>query len=167
MQLIVTDSNVFIDMEAGGLLEDMFRLESLDFAVPDLLYVEELATRRPLLPGLGLRVLPMSEAVVSDAEALSACYKRASQHDIFALALARSERCPLLSGDADLRSAAEAEGVEVHGTIWLVGRMFDELRLDIARVENAYEQMRNDGSRLPWAEVQNQVRLWRNQLQGN
>lgn len=38
----------------------------------------------------------------------------------FALALAKSENCPLLSGDQALRKAADAEAVEVYGTIGLL-----------------------------------------------
>ena len=37
--------------------------------------------------------------------------------DHSALALAMQEKCPLLSGDKDLRVAANSEGVEIHDTV--------------------------------------------------
>jgi hypothetical protein len=40
-KLLISDANVIIDMEVGGLIKQMFRLE-YEFAVPDVLYEEEL-----------------------------------------------------------------------------------------------------------------------------
>ena len=42
------------------------------------------------------------------------------------LSLALQENCPLLTGDRNLRKAADQEGVQVHGTIWLVSEMLRE-----------------------------------------
>jgi len=67
MRLIVTDANIFIDMDTGGLLEDMFRLASWEFVVPDILYVEELADQYGRLPGLGLKVLPLAPELIGEA----------------------------------------------------------------------------------------------------
>ena len=39
--LLISDANILIDMEVGGLLEAIFRLDET-FAVPDVLYSEEL-----------------------------------------------------------------------------------------------------------------------------
>lgn len=156
MGLIITDANIFIDMAAGELLESMFAL-SVEFAVPDILYLEELHENFAALPGIGLRVLPMSDTVVADAEVLRTRYRKPGQNDLFALALARSEQCPLLTGDRDLRLAAEQESAEVHGTLWLIERMVEELALGVDAVKRAYRLMGEDGSRLPWREVRRQL----------
>lgn len=160
MRLIITDANILIDMHAGSLIEDMFRLTSLEFAVPDVLYLSELAEQHARLPGLGLRILSLQPDAIADAESLRTKYRKPSMNDLFALALARAEECPLLSGDGSLRLAAAAENVEVHGTIWLVEKLREELRLDIDRARHGYELMRLDGSRLPWDEVEAQLRRW-------
>lgn len=147
-------------MQAGRLIEDMFRLTFLEFAVPDVLYLRELAEQHARLPGLGLRILSLQPDAITDAEALRAKCRRPSMNDLFALALARAEGCPLLSGDGNLRSAAEAEHVEVHGTLWLVEQLREELELDVVRARRSYELMRLDGSRLPWDEVEAQLARW-------
>lgn len=157
MRLIVTDANIFIDMAAGELLESMFALD-IEFAVPDILYLEELEENYSRLPGLGLQVLSMPGEAIGDAEVLRMRYPKPSQNDLFALALARSLGCSLLTGDGDLRMASESEEVEVHGTLWLVKRITEELNLDIESVERAYRLMQEDGSRLPWREVSKQLR---------
>ncbi|WP_206434421.1 hypothetical protein [Iodobacter ciconiae] len=51
MQLLISDANILIDMEEGGLLASMFSL-NYEFLIPDILFYEELAGQRPL-EGLG------------------------------------------------------------------------------------------------------------------
>ena len=65
--------------------------------------------------------------------------------DLFALALAHQEHCPLMTGDRYLREAAEHEAVEVRGTLWLMERLIEEGILTVARAEVAYEQMKATG----------------------
>ena len=43
MRLLISDANILIDMEVGGLTAAMFRLDGYRFAVPDVLFAEELA----------------------------------------------------------------------------------------------------------------------------
>ena len=45
MPILVSDTNIFIDMDVGNLTRSMFRLEET-FATPDILYREELARLR-------------------------------------------------------------------------------------------------------------------------
>ena len=49
------------------------------------------------------------------------------------------------------------EGVNVHGTLWLVGEMLNQGCLSVADAEEAYKKMLDDGSRLPLKEIQNQL----------
>lgn len=157
MRLVVTDANIIIDLAAGGLLEDMFRLPHWEFCVPDTLYVEELATHHGGLPALGLKVLPQSAEAVASVVELRQKYRRPSVNDLFALVLARDLNCSLLSGDAPLRAAAVAERVEVHGTLWLVEALVTQGLIPAQRMAEAYEAMRRDGSRLPWSNVLAQI----------
>ena len=53
MPLLISDANILIDMECGGLLHRMFELAH-GFAVLDVLYEEELKDQHPELPGHGL-----------------------------------------------------------------------------------------------------------------
>ena len=66
------------------------------------------------------------------------------------LALAEAENCPLLTGDAALRVAAESENIEVKGTIWLIMEMVSEGRITVAVAKAALAKMRDNGRRLPW-----------------
>ena len=160
MRLVVTDANIIIDLAAGGLLEEVFRLVDFEFCVPDTLYVEELADQYGVLPALGLKVITQPAEDVDSVEQLRARFRGPSTNDLFALMLARSLGCPLLSGDRLLRIAAEAENVEVRGTLWLVDTLLRAGTVSVDRATAAYEAMRQDGSRLPWDEVDIQIQRW-------
>ena len=81
---------------------------------------------------------------------LAAQYPRPSRNDLFALVLAAKEDCALLTGDKDLKLAADTENVEVRGTLWLVNEMVRTGKISVNVARGAYQRMRLHGSRLPW-----------------
>ena len=156
LKLLISDANIIIDMEAGGLIQQMFRLD-YEFAVPDVLYEEELKENHSNLPKLGLKRRELQAAAVAYTVALGAKYRKPGRIDLMALALARQEQCRLLTGDQALREAAKAEGLEVVGTFWLVGQMLDAKIITKKVARAAYNQMKASDRRLPWAEVEKQL----------
>jgi predicted nucleic acid-binding protein len=156
--LVVSDANVLIDMECGRLLDPMFRLD-YRFAVPDVLFEAELREHHSGLVRLGLRRMELNPDSVQYVATLAADLRArgVGRNDLFALALARQEDCLLLTGDALMRGLAEAEGREVHGTLWLVEELVRAKRIRPARVRQAYDAMRAAERRLPWDEVARQL----------
>jgi len=55
-KLLISDANILIDVMAGGILEKIFSLD-YEFAVPDVLFHEELREQHPDLPDMGPPVL--------------------------------------------------------------------------------------------------------------
>lgn len=53
MLLLISDANILIDMEAGELMETFFSLP-LQFAMPDIIYMEEVEPGSPGLEAQGL-----------------------------------------------------------------------------------------------------------------
>lgn len=155
--LLISDANVIIDMKDGGLLEAMFELDEI-FAVPDILYAEELERQQPQLPRLGLQIKSLSGESVARAMVLRQHYAGTSTNDLFALELARECNCPLLTGDMALRKAAEGEGIDIRGTLWLVEQLVREKIISVAVARTSYEKMRDAGSRLPWAETEKRLK---------
>lgn len=156
-KLLISDANVIIDMEVGGLIERMFELD-YEFAVPDVLYEIELKDNHSNLPKLGLKRIELQPPAVEDAVALGAKYPRPGRIDLMALALARQEKCRLLTGDQKLREAGNAEGITVVGTIWLVGEMVSAKIITKREAHAAYAKMKAAERRLPWAETEKQLR---------
>ncbi|MEZ4239475.1 MAG: DUF3368 domain-containing protein [Myxococcota bacterium] len=121
------------------------------------LFEQELRARHAHLLALGLRSMVVEPAAVGRAVALARVHRRPSRMDLLALALAESERCPLITGDRHLRSAAEAEQVEVHGTLWVMAEAVAAGAATAAGVRAAYAAMRDQGRRLPWDLVDAQL----------
>ncbi len=123
---LVVDTSVPIDLERGSLLAAAFRLP-FAFAVPDLLHRRELrAHGGEDLIALGLEI----EELDGDGVALALRYRRErpwlSLPDSFAFVLARTGPRILPTGDDGLRRLAREEGIECHGLLWLLDRVFEE-----------------------------------------
>lgn len=159
MPVLISDANVLIDMECGGLLDRMFELEH-DFAVLDVLFEEELKDHHATLPERGLKTLSLDEEGVSRGERLVQEHSRtgASRMDLLSLALAIQEGVPLLTGDRRLRQVCDSIGHEVRGTLWLMEELVSSRILTVAQAAAGYEAMRAQLRRLPWIEVTAQLR---------
>ncbi|MBN3854247.1 DUF3368 domain-containing protein [Paraburkholderia sp. Ac-20340] len=153
MLLLISDANILIDIEVGGLTASMFSLD-YQFALPDVLFYEELEAQHAHLLDMGLEVRELDERMVARAAFLARQYRRPGRMDLFALVLAAEAQCPLLTGDRDLRAAAENERVEVRGTLWLVAEMLRAGTINAQVARSAYQQMRAHGRRLPWGRAE-------------
>lgn len=161
MQLIVTDTNIIADLDASGLLEDIFRIPGVEVCVPDVLYIEELADIYGILPGLGLKVLPQPPEAINYVEQLRNRFKKVSSSDLFALTLARSLGGALLTGDGAVFEVARAERIQVHRIVWLIEQLLVARIIPVGRIESTYEVLRREGCQLPWDEASAQVLRWR------
>lgn len=149
MLLLISDANILMDVEVGDLVAPMFSL-GYQFAVPDVLYYEELEEQHAQLLDMGLQVRTMPAERVERVQVLSRTYAKPGRNDLFALALAEAEKCPLLTGDAALRAAAEIERINVKGTVWLMSEMVSQQRITVSVARAALHRMRVNGRRLPW-----------------
>ncbi|MBB87301.1 MAG: DUF3368 domain-containing protein [Xanthomonadales bacterium] len=150
--LLISDSNILIDFDCCGLLSKVFKLPYV-FAVPDVLYIEELSEQHAGLPALGLRVLQFGPDVTLDIAQLRRRYPGSGFMDVMALALARSLGAELLTGDKRLREIARAERHDVKGSVWLLEEMVSHRLLTEDAAHGALEAMRESGRRLPWAKA--------------
>ena len=156
--LTVSDANVIIDIEDGGLTNSMFSLANASFCVPDVLFEQELRKNHSYLLDLGLNLLTLSSESVGKVFTLAQKHGKVSRLDLFALQLARERSALLLTGDRALCKVAANYQIDCHGTIWLVERMLEQkiIRATVAR--NAYGRMRVAGSRLPWEEAEKRLK---------
>jgi predicted nucleic acid-binding protein len=158
MPLLISDANILMDLDCGGVLDRIFRLEH-KFAVLDVLFEEELSTDYGNLRALGLQILPLSDAGVKDGQKLIRDHGKrgASRNDLLALALARQEACPLLTGDRRLREVCQELGHSVRGTLSIMQELYESALLSCEEAATAYAAMKVQGRRLPWPDVQAQL----------
>ena len=162
MQLLISDANILIDMEAGALMETLFQLP-VQLGIPDLLYYEEIEPGSPGLEDLGLQIMEVTGDFVKYAQQLPSQYNhtlpakngsKPGHNDYLALALAKQESCTLLTGDANLRIVASKEQVTVMGTIGLLCAMIENQLLTVDDAFNALDKMKEGKRRLPWPEAE-------------
>ena len=147
MKVLVSDSSILIEFSKREILDKMFELE-FEFAVPDLLFREELIdlgvhSREDLLD-FGLRV----ESLVAEGVELATSYQferpALSLVDSFALALASYQGWNLLTEDRTMRSVAESKGIVHLDALWVVDRMLDAGTLSVSQIAAVLEAMRDD-----------------------
>ncbi len=153
MLLLISDANILMDVEVGDLVAPMFSLD-YQFAVPDVLYYEELEEQHAHLLNMGLQTPTLSAKSVERVQTLIQIYAKPGRNDLFALALAEVEKCFLLTGDAALRQAAATEQVEVKGTVWLISEMVRKQRITVTVARGALYKMRINRRRLPWEDAE-------------
>lgn len=127
----------------------MFKLP-YSFVVPDILYHQELKKDHSDLLKLGLKMKTLSPETITYTMELMEKYNKPGRIDLFALALAKQETSPLITGDQDLRNAAEKEAVVLHGTIWIIEQLIVHKFITVDDARTFYLEMKEKKRRLPW-----------------
>jgi predicted nucleic acid-binding protein len=156
----VVDTNIIIDFHRGDLLEAFFALP-LTFLVPDVIVAEMVTPDGQQLLAWGLESVSLTGEQVAAVVALAAVHRVPSINDLFALVLARTRTATLLTGDRALRQLAESEGLEVHGTLWLLDELVRLTIITATQAADGLDRMRAYGSRLPEGECRLRMRRWR------
>jgi len=156
LQLLISDSNIFIDMEVSNLIKKMFELP-YQFAVPDILYEEELKEDHENLLDYGLIMKMVSEESILYLENSLSQYSKIGFYDKLALAVAKQESCPLVTGDGALRIAGKDEAIVVLGTVWLMDELIIHSLISMEEAREAYALMKDNGRRLPWKMIEDKL----------
>ena len=77
-------------------------------------------------------------------------YEKPSYEDISVLVLAKARNTVLITGDEALRIAAADNGVDCHGTCWLIDYLANQSLISLAEAIAAYDLIRKNGIVLIW-----------------
>jgi hypothetical protein len=157
--VLVTDTNIWIDLENGGILAEVFRLPyrffTPDFAIPELI-----RPRWETLEVLGLEAHELIAEQVVELAHLRQTYRNLSIIDLAAFLLAKTLDATLLTGDWRLNELAKANGLSVHGVLWLLDEMVHFRVLTLGQAAIALRRMLDQGARLPVEEWSNRLARW-------
>jgi len=143
-------------MEVSNLIKKMFELP-YQFAVPDILYEEELKEDHENLLDYGLIMKMVSEESILYLENSLSQYSKIGFYDKLALAVAKQESCPLVTGDGALRIAGKDEAIVVLGTVWLMDELIIHSLISMEEAREAYALMKDNGRRLPWKMIEDKL----------
>ncbi len=131
-----------------------------EWATPDVVIEEELGSLGVLIRARGVVALVADEELQMRWEELRMAYQLPSDADLYGLLHARRLGAWLVTGDRDLRRAAETEGVRVSGLLWLLDEIVASSLLAGPDAARALRAMLDQNARLPQAECEQRLRLW-------
>lgn len=157
--VLVTDTNIWIDLENGKILADVFRLPyqffTTDFAVEEFIH-----PGWAMLQDLGLQNHVLEPEFVLELVQLRQIHHQLSVIDLAALLLARALDASLVTGDRRLNEIAKAHGLPVHGVLWILDEMVIHHVLTANQAAIALRAMLDQGARLPDGECQKRFDRW-------
>ncbi|WP_020086016.1 type II toxin-antitoxin system VapC family toxin [Hyphomicrobium zavarzinii] len=158
-RVIVNDASCLIDLRKGRLLHAMLSLP-FQFVIPFPVRASELLDFTPqewqTLDDSGVETYDLEPDAVADALRIKTEHPALSANDCFCLvATLRREEAVLLTGDGQLRRAAELRQVEVHGVLWIIDLLDAGNLAPKALLRAALEIWRDDPSVfVPDAEIE-------------
>lgn len=164
--VLITDANVWIDLQVGEILAEAVKLD-FDLVLPDVIHAELEGRQQAVFDDLSL-LLELGHICSGELDAegvalaftLGEKYPAPKRPDLFALAMAMVEEAILVTGDRDLREAAKAEEIEVHGTLWLLEAMVKNKVLTGRQAVSSLRRMLTSDRRLPEGECRRLMRRW-------
>lgn len=160
-KILVSDTNIWIDLHRSGLLEAVFELPH-QFVTTDFVWRELRKPPGQQLTDLGLAIESMSGDEVQSLFGLRQTLNNSSLADVSCYLVARERGWTLLTGDGALRKSAQRGALEVRGVLWILDELARCEVLAQRALADALEAMLGKGARLPKAECQQRLARWRN-----
>ncbi|MBK9577037.1 MAG: hypothetical protein IPO40_08185 [Fibrobacteres bacterium] len=165
MIVCVHDANILIDLAKSGLIPSYAKLGWITH-VPDLVLREVKQALDPWIRTGVFRITTFDGTELLELLALQGKHsRRLSLQDTSALYLARKLHAPLLTGDGALRKAAERDGIDCRGLLWIMDRLLEAGEASDFLAE-CLEAALVQGARLPLDECEKRLVKWRSQRKG-
>lgn len=157
-QVYISDTNIWIDLRNAGLLDAMFDLPltlcCTDFVLSELKDFDHLH-----LLARGLVVETLDELATAALFPLMQAHNNSSL-DLSCYQLAQQTGHALLTGDGRLRKQAKADGLQVHGALWLLDQMVMHQIIEPKNAATSLQSMLDSGAWLPMDDCQKRLTLW-------
>ena len=158
-QVYISDTNIWIDLRNAGLMDAMFDLP-LTLCCTDFVLSELQDFDHTHLRARGLVVETLDEQATAALFPLMQAHNNSSLADVSCYQLAKQTGRPLLTGDGRLRKQAMADGLQVHGALWLLDQLVAHQIIEPKNAAQRLQSMLTSGARLPEADCQNRLTLW-------
>lgn len=158
---LVTDSNIWIDLLNGGLIDLFFKLPFSFFAPDFLKSYESIGVSWIALENKGLQFIGLDENEMSKLFELRQLLHQPSLADLASFMIAKKVGGILLTGDKNLSNFA-VKSIEVHGFLWVMDRL---VGYSIITNQEAYEclslLLQDQKTRLPKNECEKRLKKWK------
>ncbi|MBR5074840.1 MAG: hypothetical protein IKX26_06390 [Bacteroidales bacterium] len=164
-KIVVSDTNIFIDLVKLGLLDNFFMLpweiHTTDFVISELTDSTQKAALNVFIKQKKLSVGTLSSEDVTEMLELSNQSPRnISITDISVCIYARNNGYMLLTGDKQLRKVAIAENIIVHGILFLFDELVSHSILTPGQAAETLIELKRINTRLPIEDVNERINMW-------
>ena len=167
-KIVVSDTNIFIDLISVNLLDGFFSLP-WEIHITDMVMKElkdsnqkstvETFRQRGCLKVSVFNGEEMMELIRMRKQASAS--SNASIQDCSVWKLAKNLGCPLLTGDNRLRKVVQKDDVEVHGILYLFDKMLEHQVINYETAITKLQSLFSINSRLPKDEIDKRLELWK------
>ncbi|MCE1252836.1 MAG: hypothetical protein LWX83_04715 [Anaerolineae bacterium] len=157
--LLITDTNIWIDLDHGGLIDDVFKLP-YQICASDFAKIEIKSVNTNLLIQKGLVFQSLEGYLVAELYSLSRSNRGLAIADMAAYLLAREQRSTLVTGDSRLVKISIQNGIDVHGLLWLMDEFVRLTIISPTRAVEALTEILNQNARLPQNECDLRIKTW-------
>ncbi len=162
MKLFITDTNVFFDLMNIEALPEFFGLDfeicTTDFVVNEILRLEQAEQIQNFIRSKQLTVFGFSSDEIEEVVNLKTKRTLRRIADKSVLWKALQLKCKLLTGDKSLRSEAEENGLEVHGSIWVVMMIVEAKLLSHVKGIELFEKLKIVNGNLPLEDIEKLIK---------
>jgi predicted nucleic acid-binding protein len=167
MNLLISDTNILIDLYNGNLLDKIKQLP-YKFGIPDAILSDAFTDKIELHePGVeeildaGFRIYSLEADELVEVYSLNESYSHLSVIDIFGLVLAKKHKAILLTGDKKLRQAAQNKGIEFKGILWILDELIENSIINKETATGSLQKILDKGAYLPKVECQKRFENWK------
>lgn len=166
-KIVVSDTNIFIDLINVDLLDGFFNLpweiHTTDMVIDEIIRSEQHEAIEQFRQNGSLNIKSF------DGEELLQIVKmkterqtsNASIQDCSVWKLAKDLECALLTGDNKLRKVVQNDNIEVHGILYLFDKMLEHEIMDNETAIDKLKSLYSINSRLPKEEIDKRITLWK------
>ena len=165
MQIVVNDTNIFIDLIHTELIDLFFQLpfevHTTDFVIGEIEEEEQERIVQKLIEDEKLFVARLNHGELEEIMILQSEIIQLSVPDCSVWFYSKKNNYTLITGDGLLRKTAVKDGVEVRGILFILDEL---IRLNFMNSQLAaakLELLLQIGSRLPKNECEERIKEWR------
>lgn len=168
MEILISDTNILIDLCVTGLVEKCSLLDvdfrTVDFVINEITNPAQAAIVQRQIDNGYLTVLQFTQGETLELMDLYARYEyntNLSLTDCAVMLCAKRGNYRLLTGDKNLRIKATNEGVMVSGILYLTDMMVNKRVVAALDMANYLEELLRTNNRLPKDSIQTRIDAYR------
>ncbi len=168
MEIIVNDTNIFIDLYDCNLLEAFFklpyRIHTVDFVVAELTNVKQREAVEAFIVSNDLtlkKFTPKEVNAIYEFAYIESYESNLSITDCSVLFYAKGlDNAKLLTGDSKLRSKANKDNVDVSGILFVFDKLVKHGIIEKTTASSKLEILKSRNIRLPQDAVNDRINKW-------